>query len=143
MKTARAVVVDDEEAPRYALRALLEPLGFEVREYTEPEEALRQVLTQPPDVIFMDLIMPGMTGLALLERLRQDPRTRELPAVLITSKVLVPAEGDAAARLGASVLSKEILGQSQAAAEIRQGLQRAGWAANAPPSPPLHPAPRS
>jgi signal transduction histidine kinase/CheY-like chemotaxis protein len=136
--TARAVVIDDEDAARYALRSLLWPMGFEVREYGRPEEALRQVLAAPPDVLFMDLIMPGMTGLALLESLRQDARTRELPAVLVTSKVLVPGERDAAERLGASIVSKDVLGQPQAAAEIQQGLARAGWHAAAPPSSPLH-----
>jgi len=136
--TARAVVIDDEEAPRYALRSLLGPMGFEVWEYGQPEEALRQVLAAPPDVLFLDLIMPGMTGLALLESLRQDPRTREIPAVLVTSKVLLPGEREVAGRLGASVVSKDVLGQPQAAAEIQQGLARAGWHAAAPPSPPLH-----
>jgi len=138
LKAAHAVLIDDEEAPRYALRALLGPLGFEVSEYEQPEEALGQVLARPPDVLFMDLIMPGMTGLVLLDRLRQDPRTRALPAVLITSKVLVSAEREAAARLGAIVLSKDVLGQPQAAEEIRRGLARAGWHTEAPPSPPLH-----
>jgi CheY-like chemotaxis protein len=139
MKAASAVLIDDEDAPRYALRALLGPLGFEVSEYARPEEALRQVMARPPDVVFLDLIMPGMTGLALLDRLRQEPRTRTLPAVLITSKVLVSAEREAAARLGAVVLSKDVLGQPQAADEIREGLRRAGWRAETPPSPPLHP----
>jgi len=143
VKAAQAVLIDDEEAPRYALRALLGPLGFEVSEYDEPEEALRQVLDRRPDVLFMDLIMPGMTGLALLERLRQDPRTRTLPAVLVTSKVLVSAEREAAARLRAIVLSKDVLGQSQAAAEIRQALARAGWEAEASPSAALRPVERS
>jgi signal transduction histidine kinase/CheY-like chemotaxis protein len=142
LAAASAVVVDDEEAPRYALRAILGPLGFVVTEYGQPEEALRQVLARPPDVLFMDLIMPGLTGLGLLDRLRQDPRTRELPAVLVTSKELVPAEREAAARLGATVLPKSVLGQPDAVAEIRQGLARAGWPAQAPPSPPLHPVER-
>jgi signal transduction histidine kinase/DNA-binding response OmpR family regulator len=136
--TARAVVIDDEEAARYALRSLLTPMGFAGWEYGQPEEALRQVLAAPPDVLFLDLIMPGMTGLALLESLRHDPRTREIPAVLVTSKVLVPGEREVAGRLGASVVSKDVLGQPQAAAEIQQGLARAGWHAAAPPSPPLH-----
>ena len=135
MKTARAVIVDDEEAPRYALRALLGPLGFDVSEYAQPEEALRQLPANRPDVVFLDLVMPGLTGLALLEDLRHDPRTRDLPAVLITSKVLVPAEREAAERLGASILSKDVLGWPQAAAEIRQGLARAGWTATAPSAP--------
>jgi CheY-like chemotaxis protein len=138
-KAPLAVLVDDEEPPRYALRALLGPIGFEVSEYEQPEEALRQVLARPPDVLFLDLIMPGLTGLALLERLRQDPRTRTLPAVLITSKVLVAAEREAAARLGAIVLSKDVLGHPQAANQIRESLTRAGWRMETPPSPPLHP----
>ena len=81
--------------------------------------------------------MPGLTGLALLAHLREEPRTRALPAVLVTSKVLVPAEREAAARLGASVVSKEVLGQAEAVAEIRKGLARAGWSADAPASGPL------
>jgi CheY-like chemotaxis protein/anti-sigma regulatory factor (Ser/Thr protein kinase) len=137
LATARAVVLDDEEAPRYALRSLLEPMGFEVREYDQPEDALRHLLAAPPDVLFMDLIMPGMNGLALLERLRQDDRTRDLPAVLITSKVLVPGEREVAGRLEASILSKDVLGQPQAADAIQQGLARAGWHVDAPPSSPL------
>jgi CheY-like chemotaxis protein len=142
MKTARAVIVDDEEAARYALRALLGPLGFDVSEYAQPEEALRQLPANRPDVVFLDLVMPGLTGLALLEDLRHDPRTRDLPAVLITSKVLVPAEREAAERLGASILSKDVLGWPQAATAIRQGLARAGWTAAAP-SAPLRQAGRS
>jgi signal transduction histidine kinase/CheY-like chemotaxis protein len=137
LKTARAVIIDDEEAPRYALRSLLGPLGFEVSEYAEPEEALRQVRATPPDVLFMDLVMPGLTGLALLASLREDPRTRAVPAVLVTSKVLAPAEREAAARLGASVISKAVLGQAEAVAEIRLGLVRAGWSADAPAFVPL------
>jgi signal transduction histidine kinase/CheY-like chemotaxis protein len=137
LKTARAVIIDDEEAPRYALRSLLGPLGFEVSEYAEPEEALRQVRATPPDVLFMDLVMPGLTGLALLASLREDPRTRAVPAVLVTSKVLAPAEREAAARLGASVISQAVLGQAEAVAEIRLGLVRAGWSADAPAFVPL------
>ncbi len=96
-----------------------------------------------PDVVFVDLVMPGLNGLALLERLRQDPRTRELPAVLVTSKVLVPAERQAAEKLGASIVAKDVLGRTQATAEIRQGLARAGWAADRPFSPPLREVERS
>jgi CheY-like chemotaxis protein len=140
---AHAVLIDDDEAPRYALRALLGPLGFEVSEYGQPEVALRQVLARPPDVLFMDLIMPGMTGLVLLDRLRQDPRTRTLPAVLVTSKVLVSAEREAAARLGAIVLSKDVLGEPQAADKVRESLTRAGWRMETPPSAPLHPIERT
>jgi signal transduction histidine kinase/CheY-like chemotaxis protein len=134
MEAARAVIIDDEEAPRYALRALLGTLGFEVTEYTHPEEGLRRLKADRPDVVFLDLIMPDLNGLSLLEELRQHPRTRDLPAVLVTSKVLVSAERVAAERLRASIVSKDVLGLPQAAAEIRQGLARAGWTAAPPPA---------
>jgi CheY-like chemotaxis protein len=137
MSTARALIIDDEEAPRYALRALLGPLGFDVTECAEPGEGLRRLRADLPDVVFLDLIMPGITGLALLEELRQDARTRDLPAILITSKVLVTAERDAAARLRASIVSKDVLGQPQAAAEILRGLALAGWTADRSSSAPL------
>jgi CheY-like chemotaxis protein len=133
LKAARAVVIDDEDAARYVLRSLLGPLGFEVSDCAHPEEGLRQVQADRPDVVFLDLVMPGMTGLEVLEGLRQDPRTRELPTVLITSKVLAPSEREAAERLGASVVSKDVLGHPQAAAEIQQALVRAGWTAEAQP----------
>lgn len=133
--TARAVVIDDEEAPRYALRAVLGQLGFQVTECAHAGEGLREVQRDPPDVVLLDLVMPGMTGLEVLQSLRRDERTRTLPAVVVTSKVLVPAERGAIEAQRAGILSKEMLGRPDAAAEVRASLMRAGWAGALSPPP--------
>jgi CheY-like chemotaxis protein len=127
VSTARAVIVDDEEAPRYALRVLLGQLGFQVTECAHSGDGLREVQRDPPDVVLLDLVMPGMTGLELLESLRRDEKTRTLPVLLVTSKVLGPAERMAIEAAGAGIVSKEVLGQPEAAAAVRAGLLQAGW----------------
>jgi CheY-like chemotaxis protein len=123
---ARAAVIDDDEAPRYALRSLLAQLEVAVTESSDPMEGLRRLQESVPDVLFLDLVMPGLSGLQVLDAVRADPRLRHLPVVVVTSKVLTSDEHDTLARLGASVLSKDILGRDSALGEIRQALARAG-----------------
>ena len=123
----RALIVDDEEAPRYALRALLGQLDFEVAEAPDPVEGLRRAHDDPPDVMFLDLVMPGLTGFEVLDRLRRDGVTSDLPVVVTTSKVLVPEEERTLADQAAPVLSKETWSRPDALARIRSALAEAGW----------------
>jgi signal transduction histidine kinase/CheY-like chemotaxis protein len=132
VSTARAVIVDDEEAPRYALRALLVQLGFQVTECAQPGDGLREIQRHPPDAVFLDLVMPGMTGLELLESLRRDERTRAIPVLVVTSKVLGPTERSAIESARAGIVSKEVLARPEAAAEVRAALTSAGWAGTLP-----------
>jgi signal transduction histidine kinase/CheY-like chemotaxis protein len=125
--TARAVIVDDEEAPRYALRVLMGQLGFRVTECANSGDGLREVRRDPPDIVLLDLVMPGMTGLELLESLRRDEQTRTVPVLMVTSKVLGPAERSAIEAAGAGIVSKEVLGRPDAAEAVRASLVLAGW----------------
>ncbi len=78
----RILLVDDEMAIRRALRVPLTELGFEVREATRGEEALRLVRSEPVDVVLLDLQMPGIGGMSTLVKLRQlVPR---LPVLILT-----------------------------------------------------------
>jgi len=131
----RAVVVDDEEAVRYALGAILVSLGFEVAEFSRVAEAMAAIVADPPEVVLFDLVMPGMSGLELLDALRGDARTRHLPALLVTSKTLSEAEREEAERLQATVVSKATLGAADAPAQVRESLFRAGLLTTAPPLP--------
>jgi CheY-like chemotaxis protein len=131
---ARAVIVDDEQAPRYALRVLLGQLGFQVTECGDPQDGLREIQRDPPDAVFLDLVMPGLTGLEILESLRRDERTRTVPTLVITSKVLGSTERSAIEAAGAGVVSKEVLGRADALAEVGASLRQAGWAGSLPAS---------
>jgi signal transduction histidine kinase/CheY-like chemotaxis protein len=85
---ARSVlVVDDDAGAVQLLRTMLHtaPHPFEVREAYGGEEALAAVATELPDVMLLDLLMPDVGGLEVLERLASDPRTRDLPVIMVTA----------------------------------------------------------
>ncbi|MFA6111709.1 MAG: sigma-54 dependent transcriptional regulator [Candidatus Latescibacterota bacterium] len=66
----RVLVVDDEKQIRLVLRRLLADEGYEVEAVVSAEEALRQAQARPPDLVLMDLSLPGMDGIAAMEALR-------------------------------------------------------------------------
>jgi len=79
----RLLIVDNEEADRSLMRAMLEPLGFEVQTASSGAEALSLVPQSPPDALLLDLAMPGLDGWQTLEALRQSGQ--QLPPVAIVS----------------------------------------------------------
>lgn len=83
---ARIYIVDDVTDIRYAVRAGLEPLGHEVIEAENGDEAYRRLDEVRPDIIFMDVMMPGTNGLDIVAKLKNDDRYKHIPVVIITAK---------------------------------------------------------
>lgn len=79
------LVVDDEESVRQLLRDCLELDGYEVREAADAMQALERIKEGMPDCVVLDVMMPGMSGIELLERLRHDPATAHLPILMLTA----------------------------------------------------------
>ena len=79
------LVVDDVPQNLRLLDAVLEPKGFEVRTADSGEEALRILGEDPPDIVLLDILMPGIDGYEVCRRLREDPTTAFLPVVMITA----------------------------------------------------------
>lgn len=107
------LVVDDDEAARYVLCQFLSSAGFEVEVAGTGGEGLERARREPPDAILLDLQMPDLDGYELMEELHAEPRTREIPIVVVTSAVLGPKErarlGRARAIVGKDRLSTETL----------------------------------
>src|SRR5512143_856730 len=82
---ARILIVDDVDANRLALSAVLEPLGQILIEARSGEEALKATLQHDFAVILMDVQMPVMDGFATVQLLRQRERTRYTPVIFITA----------------------------------------------------------
>jgi len=80
----RVLIVDDEAAVTGVLSAQLRNAGWEPRQASGGEEALRMVDEDPPEVILMDVLMPGLSGYEATRRLKQDPRTASIPVILLT-----------------------------------------------------------
>ena len=90
MHPVRILVVDDEAQNRRFMRRILEPLGYQVTEAGDGEEALASVGTSIPDIILLDIQMPRMDGYAVCRTLKSDPRTRLIPVVVVTSLDQIP-----------------------------------------------------
>jgi DNA-binding response OmpR family regulator len=84
--THSVLVVDDEPMARTLLRLMLVRAGFEVLEAADGLDALSKVKVQLPDVMILDVMMPGMDGFAVCEALRQEAETAELPIIMLSAK---------------------------------------------------------
>ena len=82
---ARVLVVDDSPTALYLLRSVFESEQYDVVTATDGIEGLDEVRRRAPDLIVTDSVMPGLDGFALLRRLREDPATRRIPVVMLTS----------------------------------------------------------
>jgi PAS domain S-box-containing protein len=86
------LVVDDEPETVEFLSDLLESRGFRVLRAGNGEEAVRLALEEVPDAIILDLLMPGMTGFDVVQRLREHPKTRDIRILISTVKDLTQDE---------------------------------------------------
>ena len=118
--SGRVLVVDDEVEIRRAVRAGLELHDYEVRGAGDGESALREATAWRPDVVLLDLGLPGMDGFAVLERLRERSRA----SVIVIS--VMPGESDKvrALQAGADDYLVKPFGMEELAARIQAVLRR-------------------
>ena len=76
------LVVDDEERIRQSLNGILKDEGYEVQEAKDGTQALKQLETDPPDLVLLDIWMPGMDGMEILERMKA--QMPNLPVIMIS-----------------------------------------------------------
>lgn len=82
----RVVVVDDDRAVGEAVRDLLLPEGFAVDTPTDPRAALAETLRDVPDLVVLDVSMPGMSGWEFCAILRRQSATRGVPVLFLTGR---------------------------------------------------------
>jgi CheY-like chemotaxis protein len=85
MAGADILNVEDHPTMREAMRMVLEHEGFVIREAADGAAALEMVRAQPPDLVFLDLNIPGMTGADVLKNLKQDPETASVRVIIVTA----------------------------------------------------------
>jgi len=119
------LVVDDEQVARYVLKGHLAGTKYRIIEASGGGEALRLAAAEQPDVIFLDLMMPGMSGQEVLHRLKSDPALRRIPVIIMTSLVLSDEEREELSTEALAILSKQAPTREAAVAEIVDALHRA------------------
>jgi twitching motility two-component system response regulator PilH len=86
MSIQKILLVDDSKTELHVLSDLLTKKGFKVRTAENGEEALRRLQEEKPDLILMDVVMPGQNGFQLTRAITRDPAFSDVPVIICTSK---------------------------------------------------------
>ena len=83
---AQVLVVDDSPTELYVLKNILEKAGHRVTEASNGEDGIAKAKELKPDVILMDVVMPGLNGFQATRKLSKDPETSEIPVIVVSTK---------------------------------------------------------
>ena len=122
--TTRILLVDDEEVTRYLVRQLLPRGVYDVREARTGADGLAQLVNERPDIVVLDLKMPGMTGFELLDRISADTSLDPVPAIVLTSAILTSAERQRLRRAARIMSKSDVSGSALTGAvtDVLRGL---------------------
>jgi CheY-like chemotaxis protein len=119
------LIVDDEEISRYVLRQHLWRPTVIASEEATGGGALRRIARERPDVVFLDLGLPDMSGAEVLRALRADPATRDIPVVVVTATHVDAAKSAPWRRLATDILIKAQLSREVALGALDHALANA------------------
>jgi len=83
---ALVLIVDDSPTDLHVMQKALEQGGFRTASAADGSEAIRKARELHPDLILMDIVMPGLNGFQATRELANDPETRAIPVIMVTSK---------------------------------------------------------
>jgi two-component system response regulator RpaA len=81
---ARILLIDDEPDIRILTRMMLEKAGHDVVEAVDGEDGMKMLAKERPDLILLDVMMPGIKGWEVCEKIKKDRKTRDIPVVMFT-----------------------------------------------------------
>lgn len=117
----QVLLIEDEANIAEALRFILSRDGWQVTVISEGEAALAAVVAVKPDLVILDLMLPGLSGLEILLALRADPATLALPVLMLTAKGQ-GRDREAAERAGVSAFMTKPFDNSEIRAKVRDLL---------------------
>ena len=83
---AKVLIVDDSPTEVHVLKGILEKGGHSVTSADNAEDGIKQAKAVKPDVVLMDVVMPGMNGFQATRALTKDPETQHIPIIIVTTK---------------------------------------------------------
>jgi DNA-binding response OmpR family regulator len=84
----KVLIIEDEPDILDVVRLALVPDGYQILAATTGEKALEMAVTDPPDLILLDIMLPGRSGLDVCQQLKNDPHTQEIPIIILTARAL-------------------------------------------------------
>jgi CheY-like chemotaxis protein len=116
---------------RYLLKTVLGQAEFRFLEAAGGNEGLRRASEGKPDLVILDLAMPDLSGFEVLHRLKENPRTADIPVIIHTSKVLNSQERSLLSS-AVAVVPKESRSRELSLAHFADAFSRAGFSLNVP-----------
>jgi CheY-like chemotaxis protein len=83
--TKKVLIVEDDKSTGDALLMKLKEAGLDVKRAQNGEECLQFLSEEKPDIILLDVIMPGMNGIEVLKKIKEDPENKNIPVVVLTN----------------------------------------------------------
>jgi two-component system cell cycle response regulator DivK len=115
----KVLIVDDNRASRHLMRAILKTVRCNISEATHGQQALDLIQRERPDLVLLDIDMPGLDGLAVVKKIREDASLADLPVVAVTAFAM---EGDRERGMAAGFTA--YLTKPMRAAILRQQVQQ-------------------
>ena len=123
--TLRILVIDDSATIVALLRRMLRQNGYDTSEAGDAEQGIAQATADPPDLIFLDIVLPGMNGFAALRQLRRNQATREIPIIMISGNEQATEEFYLY-RIGADDFMKKPFARAEVFARVERLLDAEG-----------------
>jgi len=124
----RLLIVDDNEVSRYILRELLDRPWLDIAEASNGTDAIRLINEDRPDAVILDLLMPDVSGMDVIKRLRRELETEKLPILVYTSKALSETERADIEGLNSVIVRKDDVATKLSARPFLDWLASAGLA---------------
>jgi signal transduction histidine kinase/DNA-binding response OmpR family regulator len=121
-REVKVLVVDDDPEARELVAKILEPLGFTVIRAANGEEGVELARQTAPDLVILDLVMPGISGFEVVRILKADLYTRAIPVLVVTAKDITPKDKKALSGDVEMVLSKGSLASIDLSAWLEEAL---------------------
>jgi DNA-binding response OmpR family regulator len=115
----RVLIIDDSRTISAALSHMLRQNGYEAFSTEDAETALELVVETPPELIFLDIVLPGMSGFTALRRFRRLPQTRDVPIIMISGNPQA-VEQFYLKKIGADDFMKKPFGRAEVFARIEK-----------------------
>lgn len=121
----RALVVDDSPTVVAVLRKMLRQNHYQVSDAGDAERGLELARAEPPDLVFLDIVLPGMSGFEALRQLRREPATAAVPVIMISGNAQA-TEQFYVQRIGADDFLRKPFSRAEVFASVERLLDGAG-----------------
>lgn len=122
----KVLIIDDGEISRYLLKGVLGDRLYTVTEAIDGTQGVLKAILEQPQLIFLDLVMPDLSGFEVLKQLKANPTTKHIPVIIHTSKQIEPEERDLLINADVMTILSKDLDRPDAVTKIREALQKAG-----------------